>query len=87
MLEVTDLKACFILESLQNRVADCEVDYLSYAGVHRFSVKRDRTKYEVGVHERVLAGFQVEDLKRFLTWLSEHIVSDTAPHRVVIACA
>lgn len=87
MRTATDLKACFILESLQHRIAEGEVEYLSFRGMHRFSVHRNRTTYHVGVHEKVLDGFGVEDLKRFLKWLSEEIHLESPPRQVIIAYA
>jgi hypothetical protein len=86
MSTAVDLKACFILESLQHRVVGCEVDYASLGGVHRFRLRREDTKVEVGVHEQVLDGFRVEDLKQFLSWLVGHLSCERAPRSILIAC-
>ncbi len=86
MCAASDLKACFILESLQHRIAGCEVDYVAFHGMHRFRVEREGARLEVGLHEQALAAFGVDDLKRFLSWVSDHAKAPHAPRRMVVAC-
>ena len=67
--------ACLILEHLERKLSDAEVDYKSFDDLHNFIIKQDGTRFRVQFTEQALLRKNAHEIeKRCTKWSSGCLV-------------
>ena len=70
--------ACRILERLEHKLSDAEVDYEAFAGVHNFIINHAGTRFRVQFAEQMLRRQSVVDLEEAIRKVAERVLSNSS---------
>ena len=69
--------ACRILERLGHKLSDAEVDYETFAGMHKLIINHAGTRFRVQFAEQALRRKSVEDLEEAIHKVAERVLSNS----------
>ena len=71
--------ACLILEHLERKLSDAEVDYESFDDLHNFIIKQDGTRFRVQFTEQTLLRKNAHEIEKAVHEVVERVLSATSP--------